>query len=499
MSYPDFRTNLIVAVDSNWGISNKGLTPWRIKEDSNLFHDVTKREYIKGKKNAIILGKGSWKALPDSLRGLKDRINIVVSSSMTNDELNQDNKTQTESYLAKSLNQGIELCKIIQAGKIFICGGTNIYREALEEYNIDEIYLSEIDANYCCDNKFPEDIFKKIINDYKIHSSKQFWVNDENNNSKVNIKFTRYYKGDIPPHLNVNSEEDKYLNLLEGILRNGDYRKTRNGMVWSQFGKHMEFDLSKGFPILTTKKVFFRGIFEELMLFLSGKTDAKILSERKVKIWDANTSRGFLDANGLKHYDVGDLGPLYPFQFRHYGLKYEGKNKIYQGGFDQVKYCIELIKSDPYSRRIIMTCFNPAQSKECVLYPCHSIVLQFYVENNNHLSLACYNRSQDMFLGVVWNLSYAALLIHLFCEIINNDINYKGSKLLPGRLIMNLGDTHIYEDHKEQSIRQILREPYPFPHLIFKRDVTDITDFKFEDLELVDYNYYPIIIGKMIA
>jgi thymidylate synthase len=146
-----------------------------------------------------------------------------------------------------------------------------------------------------------------------------------------------------------------------------------------------------------------------------------------------------------------------------------------------------------------MTSFNPKQAQECPLYPCHSIVLQFYVESNNRLSLVCYNRSQDLFLGVVWNLTYASLLIHLFCEVINNDNDYKGEKLSPGRLIMNLGDTHVYEEHKEQTIRQILREPYPFPKLIIKRKVNEITDFKFEDFELVDYHCYPNIIAKMIA
>lgn len=496
----DIKTNLIVATDLQWGISKKGLIPWRIKEDSNFFLDVTKREYIIGKKNAIIMGKNTWKALPDNFRGLRDRINIIISSQMTNNELLEDNKTKTDSYLVKSLNEGIKLCKNFDLGKIFIGGGNNIYKEALENLHIDEIYLSQINNNYDCDNIFPIESFNKIINNYKIHSTKEFLVCDQISKEKRNIKFTKFYKGDIPNHLNIiNAEEQRYLDLLESILRNGDFRETRNANTWSQFGKNLEFDLSNGFPLLTTKKVNFQGIFEEALFFLSGKTDAKILSDKGIKIWDKNTSREFLDSIGLNHYDEFDMGPMYGFNFRHFGLLYEDKNKNYKEGFDQIKYCLDLIKNDPNSRRIIMTSFNPAQAKKGVLYPCHSIVMQWYVEEKNKLALSIYNRSQDMILGNPWNITYAALLIHLFCEVINNDSNYLGNKLLPGRLIMNLGDIHIYENHYEQCIRQILREPYKFPQLIFKRKVTELIDFKFEDLNLVDYYCYPGIIAKMIA
>ena len=143
------RTNLIVAVDSAWGISRKNAIPWSIKEDSNFFQDVTKRQYEKDKVNAVIMGKNTWKALPDTFRGLKDRINIVVSGSMTTEELNFDNITKTESYVVKSLDEGMELCNGMQTklGKIFIGGGSSIYRQALEKYQIDEIYLTQIKDN----------------------------------------------------------------------------------------------------------------------------------------------------------------------------------------------------------------------------------------------------------------------------------------------------------------------------------------------------------------
>ncbi|MCJ7636329.1 MAG: thymidylate synthase, partial [Nitrososphaeraceae archaeon] len=266
-----------------------------------------------------------------------------------------------------------------------------------------------------------------------------------------------------------------------------------------------EFDLEKGFPLLTTKKIFLRGVFEELLFFLKGDTNANHLSERGVKIWDPNTSREFLDSVGLSNYNQGDMGPMYGFQFYHHGVPYRGMNEDYGNqGFNQIEYCLNLLKTDPYSRRILMTSFSPFQAKEGVLYPCHSIVVQFYVEssqvkNENRLSVAVFNRSQDFLLGNPFNLSMSALLVHMFSEVINNDPNYKGPRYTPGRLIMNLGDVHLYEDHYTEAIRQILRDPHQFPKLNIKRKVNELTDFKYEDLELVDYNCYPNIPAKMIA
>ena len=498
---PYYRTNLIVAIDSTFGISKNNIIPWKIKEDMNFFQDVTRRTYVPDEQNVVIMGKSTWKALPDSYRGLRDRINIVVSSSMTTNELNTDNKTKTESYLVKSLSDAFGLCDTLQPGKVFIGGGSQIYKDVLENYSIDEIYITHINKNYECDNLFPIDAYNKVINNYKIHSSHEFKVNDENSkeNSKENItvKFTKFYRDQLPSQFNQNPEESQYVNLMDQIIRTGDFRKTRNANTWSVFGKTLEYDLANGFPILTTKRVFFRGIFEELMFFLKGDTNTKILSDKNVKIWEPNTTREFLDSVGLQKYEQYDMGPMYGYQWRHFNVPYEGMNADYANkGFDQINYCLNLLKTDPYSRRIIMTTFNPAQAKEGCLYPCHSIVLQWYVEKNNRLSLNCYNRSQDYICGNPFNMSMAALLIHLFCEVLNNDHT---TKFLPGRLIMNLGDTHIYEDHYSEGIRQILRDPYEFPQLIFKRKVKDIGDFTYDDVVLANYVSYPNLNVKMVA
>lgn len=508
MSNNNFKTNLIVATDSKWGISKQNNIPWNIKEDSNFFADVTKRQYEKNKLNVVIMGKNTWKALPNAMRGLKDRINIVISSSMTEDELNIDNTTKTESYVVKSFNEGIKLCNKLNPGKVFIGGGSSIYKEAIEKLNIDEIYLTKIQGDYGCDNKFPISSSKFDIFSYNVYSTKTFNCTDQNTKLPVEVTFSKFYKGELPAHLNINKEEQQYLDLLENVIKTGHFRQTRNSKTWTKFGKTIEFDLNKGFPILTTKKVFFRGVFEELLFFLKGDTNAKHLSDKGVKIWDANTSREFLDSVGLNHYDPFTLGPMYGFNMKHFNAPYSGPNSDYTScGFDQIKYCLDLLKKDPFSRRVLMTTYNPSYASEGCLFPCHGIAILFNVEPETlnskdevyKLSCMMFQRSADNFCGVPFNICSYSILIHLFCEIINNDASYKGPKFIPGRLIMNLGDTHIYEDHYAQCIRQILRDSHNFPQLIFKRKVTELTDFKFEDLELVNYESYPNIIAKMVA
>lgn len=498
--YPNpIKINLITAVDSKWGISKKNKIPWLIKEDMFFFQDVTKKNYQVGKKNAIIMGKNTWKALPDNFRGLNDRINIVVSSKMSENQLIFDNTTNSDCYLVKNLKTGISLCNELQVGKIFIGGGKNIYKEALNNLNIDEIYLTKINCDFDCDNIFPYSELYKKLKKFKTLFDKDFEVNEIERNKKVNVKFLKLFRDANPMDWNCNEQEQQYLGLLENIIKNGIKKKGRNGVTYSIFGNQLVFDLENGFPILTTKKLFFRGVFEELLFFIKGDTNAKHLSDQGVKIWDPNTSRQFLDSVGLNHYTEGTLGPMYGYQWRFFNYPYKGPDYDYSGkGIDQLKYCIDLIKKDPNNRRILMTAFNPNQVNDGVLWPCHGISIIFNVENNK-LSCMMTQRSSDQFLGSPFNICSYGLLVHMICEIINNDVTYIGNKLIPGKLIICLADTHIYEEHYAQSIRQILREPNKFPKLSFNRKVTELTNFKFEDLQLVNYQCYPNIIAKMIA
>lgn len=485
--------NLIVAVDTQWGISKKGNIPWKIMEDYNFFLDVTKRQYIKDKKNIIIMGKNTWKTLPDTSRSLKDRITIIISTSMTIEDLNSGNLTGTESYLVKSFAEATALCNVIDGGKVFICGGSQIYDEALKKLKIDNTYITKIYYDYGCDNFFPSHLAN--VDSSTSTECNTFMLNDAIRNIKIKVTFTKW--GAIN---GTNLGEIQYTNMLKTILSTGDFKQTRNSKTWSIFGKTMEFDLEQGFPLLTTKKMFLKGIFEELSFFLKGDTNTRHLSEKNVKIWENNTNREFLDLNGLSHYDIGDMGSMYGFNLVHFGAEYRGMDKNYENqGFNQIQYCIHLLKTDPYSRRIIMTTYNPAKAHEGVLYPCHGLSIVFSVDKYHRLSCMMTQRSADIICGIPFNIASYALLIHLFCEVINNDTNYIGNKFTPGKLIINFADIHIYESHYSQSIRQILREPFDFPKIVFKRKLNVLTDFVFDDIIIQNYNCYPGIIAKMVA
>jgi len=499
MEYP--KVNLIVAVDKFWGISKQGKIPWKIKEDSNFFQDVTKREYQKGKMNVVIMGKNTWLSLPkieSTINHLEGRINVVVSSTL------EDIYNEKLVFFTKSLTEAIKLCESLQFGKIFICGGASLYDESVKILTVDRIYRTIIHRDYLCDSFFR--IIPKPDNS-NIISHVSFSVKDIVTDENINISIDIFEKtsDDIFDSCIKNKEELAYLLLLENIIKSGQFKLTRNSMVWSNFGKHLKFDLSKGFPLLTTKKVFFKGVVQELLFFLNGDTNANHLNEKGVKIWNDNTSREFLDSVGMGHYEKGDMGPMYGFNWVHFGADYKGMNHNYEGqGFNQIEYCLNLLKKDPYSRRIMMTTYNPSVAKEGCLYPCHGIDVIFNVEEDtitktNKLSCMMTQRSADLFLGVPFNIASYGLLVYIFCEVINNDDEYKGTKFLPGMLTINFGDVHVYESHYSQCVRQILREPFSFPQLKINKKNTKVTDFSYEDFELIDYICYPSITAKMVC
>ncbi|XP_011498443.1 PREDICTED: thymidylate synthase-like [Ceratosolen solmsi marchali] len=278
-------------------------------------------------------------------------------------------------------------------------------------------------------------------------------------------------------------EEYQYLNLIKVILEKGAVKDDRTGVgTHSIFGAQMRFNLRDGvFPLLTTKRVFWRAVVEELLWFIRGSTNAKELSDKGVKIWDANASRKFLDSLGFIDRDEGDLGPIYGFQWRHYGAKYIDMYTDYTGqGFDQLADVIDKIKNNPNDRRIIMSSWNPIDIPMMALPPCHSLS-QFYV-CNGELSCHLYQRAGDMGLGVPFNIASYALLTCMIAHV---------TFLKPGEFIHTIGDTHVYRNHVEAVQEQILRKPRPFPKLRITRDVKDIDDFEFTDFQLENYNPHP--------
>lgn len=284
------------------------------------------------------------------------------------------------------------------------------------------------------------------------------------------------------------SEEFQYLELVQNIIANGIEKSDRTGVgTKSLFGAQLRFNLQKGFPLLTTKKVFWRGIVEELLFFIQGQTNSKILEEKGINIWKGNSSRQFLDNKKMFDREEGDIGPMYGWQWRHWGAKYIDMHTDYSGqGIDQLTQCIRLIKEDPSSRRIVMSAWNVSDMEDMVLNPCH-VLVQFYV-SNNQLSCLMFQRSVDCGLGLPFNIASYALLTHIVAHITGLDV---------GDLIISTGDTHVYLNHITQLQEQCQREPYLFPTLNIKCDVKGIDDYTAADFELVNYQSHPAIKMEM--
>ena len=255
-----------------------------------------------------------------------------------------------------------------------------------------------------------------------------------------------------------------YLNLLEKILNEGADKSDRTGTgTRSIFGHQMRFDLSEGFPLVTTKKLHLRSIIHELLWFLNGDTNIQYLKENKVRIWDE-----WADENG-------DLGPVYGYQWRSWPT-HDGRN------IDQIKQLIENLKSNPDSRRHIVSAWNPAFIEEMALPPCHTL-FQFYVANDK-LSCQLYQRSADVFLGVPFNIASYALLTMMVAQVCD---------LKVGDFVHTFGDAHLYSNHFEQAKLQLSRTPRELPTMKINPEVKNIFDFQFEDFELINYKPHPHI------
>ncbi|KAI8148066.1 thymidylate synthase [Fennellomyces sp. T-0311] len=296
--------------------------------------------------------------------------------------------------------------------------------------------------------------------------------------------------------MTIQHEEYQYLQLIQRILEQGEHRadRTGTGTVALFAPPQLRFSLQDDvFPLLTTKRVFFRGVAEELLWFIRGDTNANHLSERGIKIWDGNGSREYLDKMGFHDRKQGDLGPVYGFQWRHFGAQYIDCDTNYTGqGIDQLAQVIDKIKNNPTDRRIIMSAWNPADMGKMALPPCHAFC-QFYVSNpgengRGRLSCVLYQRSCDMGLGVPFNIASYALLTRMIAHVTDLD---------PGEFIHTLGDTHVYVDHIEALKQQLEREPRPFPKLRINRAIDSIDDFTMEDFVIEGYTPHGKIDMKM--
>jgi dihydrofolate reductase/thymidylate synthase len=415
----------------------------------------------KMKKNAVIMGFNTWKSL-DRTGGLQNRMNVVID---------RDAKTvcvdEQGVVYANTLDDALDYTNTDDnVESVYVIGGGKIYQEALKHSGLDKVLLTKINRKYEGDVKFP-----RLKSEFELEKVKKGIDQD--------LEF-RTYKRTTDIH-----EEYQYLDKIDDIMREGEVCSDRTGVgIKSCWGAQMTYDIGKHFPLLTTKRTFLRVITEELLWFLRGSTNNKELKERNVHIWDGNTTRKYLDSIGLTDREEDDGGPIYGFNFRHFGAEYVDCHTDYTGqGVDQVAEALRLIRENPDSRRILISLWNPSTLKDACLPACH--MLYHFRVYGDTLNCAMVQRSGDMGLGVPFNIASATMMTYIFAHL-------TGKK--PGKLVHTIHDAHVYTNHEEALHKQLTRTPYPFPKMnIVDRGQTKVEDFRLEDFELLGYECYPTL------
>lgn len=458
------KFNIIVAFCRGFGIGNQNQIPWHISEDLKRFQEITKNAMV-------IMGRETYFSIPETHRPLKDRINVVLT------EHPEKYPKYTEGLIFVNDAGLMEMCVEKSDITMFIIGGETLYRK-FSHVPICKLFVTYIDKEYKCDKFFTFPSNCALSTYSEIMYSEQ---------EKCNYRFLEYTSCDVL------HEEFKYLDLLGNIMTLGNQRDERTGVgTIGLFGNLLRFNISKTIPLLTTKFVPFKMIVKELLWFLKGQTNNKILQDQGVHIWDGNSTRDFLNKRGLTEYQEGDIGAMYGWQLRHFGAKYVGCDADYTNqGIDQLEQVIHLLKTDPFSRRIAMTTYNVSDLDKGVLHPCHGIFIQFYVKKKNgqsYLSCQMTQRSVDTCVGLPFNIASYAVLTYLIAQKVD---------MIPNELILSLGDTHVYLNHIEALKTQIQRTPYPFPILKIK-NIKDKkwNDIELDDFELIGYFSHPTI--KMV-
>lgn len=458
--------NTIFASSANGGIGLNGKLPWNIPEDIAHFRKIT----VGNGHNAVVMGRKTWQSIPTQFKPLADRCNVVISQ-----------KHQGYDY-----GDGVHVCSCLDSAldyidqysiggkgieEIYVIGGALLYNQTFYHPRLTKIYKTLVnDPTATYDTYIPTQIPKKFVLDD---------VSDlqTSRNNVTQYQFQTFIK----------HQEYQYLDMISEVIQHGATRADRTGTgTLGLFGKTMTFDLQDNtMPLITTKRVFWRGVVEELLWFISGSTDATVLQDKDIHIWDRNGSRAFLDQLGMTERKEGDLGPVYGFQWRHFGATYKDCKHDYTGqGHDQLADVINKIKNDPTNRRIVMSAWNPCDLKEMVLPPCHMFV-QFYVDTEKGLLHSqMYQRSCDMGLGVPFNIASYALLTHMIAHVCG---------LKAGKFHYCMGDVHVYKNHVEPLQEQLQRTPLLFPKVELDPDVDNIDGFKMEHIHLVDYKCHRMI------
>ncbi|KAL8129539.1 hypothetical protein V2J09_018694 [Rumex salicifolius] len=493
---------VVVAATRAMGIGKDGKLPWNLPSDLKFFKDITLTTSAPGKKNAVVMGRKTWESIPSKYRPLPGRLNVILTRSLESNIITSEDVVTCQSMVsALELLAGSTYSVSIE--RVFVIGGGQILKEALNGPACDAIHITEIETGIECDTFIPP------IDSFLFHPWYSSLPSVENNirfcfttyarvrralvdmdaqdesmvaSSKLNTsKFEIQDFSFLPQNVLKRHEEYMYLQLVEEILSNGNVKGDRTGTgTLSKFG---------------SQRVFWRGVVEELLWFISGSTNARILQDKGIHIWVGNASRSYLDSIGLNDREEGDLGPVYGFQWRHFGARYTNMHADYTGqGFDQLSDVIHKIKNNPDDRRIILSAWNPSDLKMMALPPCHmfaqaGVSLYVFYVANGELSCQMYQRSADMGLGVPFNIASYALLT---CMIAHSNCD-----LIPGEFIHVIGDTHVYATHIAPLQEQLKNQPRPFPILKINPEKKDINSFVASDFKLTGYDPHQKIEMKM--
>ncbi len=466
-----------------------------IKQEKNVFRDTTSTTEDPTKRNVVLMGRETFLTL--NCKPLPYRLNVVISKTFGNSFFpNGENANLKgfhsfeDAFAFMNSDDSIE--------SIFVIGGYKIWMEfidnpffanALKALYLTKINTKEIMINYPHNPKeyeYSNHIYSKVFRrvfPLRDHRKDMVALGYLGQNVRYVWKRKVYYVFESPMlqtrGLTTSShDEEGYLDLIRDIMRFGDYRSDRTQVgTLATFGNVLRFSLRKGvLPTITTKKMFLKGIIGELLWFIKGSTDAKELSAQGIKIWDKNSSKESLSKLGIARAE-GDCGPIYGWNWRHWGAEYVDCKTNYEGqGIDQLQSVIEKLRNNPTDRRLIVSAWNPSDIPQMALPPCH-MMFQFFVAKGE-LSCMMIQRSADMGLGVPFNITSYCLLTHMIAHVCG---------LQGGDFIHVMGDTHIYMNHVTALWKQLETNVGKFPTVRFTEGLKEIDDFKWEDFAVENY------------
>ena len=474
------RFSIIVSTDARNGIALKGKMPWHSSNDMKFFRETT----IGRGKNVVVMGRKTYETIPPENRPLAHRRCCVLSRRWKQEE----NYDVTVYHSIPELLQSLGSARK-RYDTVFVIGGEEIYRQFLQNYLYlcDKIYWTRFREDYECDRFFPAD-------EHQLSELPVF---------KPPTVFHTYARHHISPK--VNHGEITYVDLLRKMVDEGEKSADKNGVQTQVcFGEQLEFDLSRKFPIITTNKVEYSDILEELLFFIAGETDTTILEEQNVNIWKPATSKESLIARNLD-YEVGEMGPMYGHQWRKWGSPYYslksreerdeepsepsepseplGSAEPLQG-IDQLFEIVQGLKKNPYSRAHLLTAWSPSDVLQMVKAP-SDFACQFHVNGNGQfLDCLVFQRSSDLFREMPGMVVRYSLLTHMLAHLIG---------LKPRKLLFSIGSAYILSNDFNAIAQQIVRDPKPFPQLKFvsPRTIRRLSDFNRDNIIIEGYSSWP--------